>query len=128
MNWLLMDQGLITYFLSTKSSIALVLKIRVMSRVVSVGGEGRYVVTMTCPVNSYKDNLWLLQEHQLLIQQIFIKCLIGTGHCSRHWDTVVNTADKTPVLREPTRGREDNTKEKEEKRILSGSINSCEVF
>lgn len=39
MNWLLMDQGLITYFLSTKSSIALVLKIRTMSRVVSVGGK-----------------------------------------------------------------------------------------
>lgn len=51
-----MDQGLITYFLSTKSSVALVLKIRTMSRVVSVGGEGGYVVTMTCPVNSYKDN------------------------------------------------------------------------
>lgn len=37
-------------------------------------------------------------------------------------------AVKTPALRELARGAQDNNKEKDGKRILSGRINSYEVF
>lgn len=123
-----MDQRIITYFLYTKSTITLILKIKAMSRVILAEREGGYMVTMTCPVNRYKDNMWWLQEHHVFTQQTFIKCWIGTVHCARHWDTAVNMAGKTLALREPARGREDNKKEKEGNRILLVNINSCEVF
>lgn len=57
MHWLLMDWGPIPYFLHTKSSVALILNIEMVSRVLSAGGKGGYVVTRTYPVNSYKENL-----------------------------------------------------------------------
>lgn len=79
---------------------------------------------MACPVNSYKDNLQLLQEHQ----QTCIKSLIGTGDCSRHWNTVTSMADRTPAFREPAREGQDDKKDKEGKGILLSKINSCEVF
>lgn len=68
---------------------------------------------MTRAVNVHKENLCLHGEHQLLFEhQIFVRHLIGTGHHSRHWDTVVNRADETPALTETPKGREENQKEK----------------
>ena len=108
LHWPLMDWGLSTSFLCPKSSIALVLKIGAMSRVDSSGGKGGHVVTETSLVNTHKESLWLHGEHQL-----FIKHLIGTGHCSSHWDTVINMADKTITCIEPAGERDDDKKKRE---------------
>ena len=69
LHWLLMDSGLSTYFLCPKSSIALILRIGAMSRVVSSGGKGGHVVTESCLVNTHKESLWLHGEHRLFIKQ-----------------------------------------------------------
>lgn len=108
LHWLLMDWGLSTYFLCPKSSIALILKIGAMIRVVSSREKGGHVVTESCLVNTHKESLWLHGEHRL-----FIKHLIGTGHCSRHWDTVINMAGKTITFTEPAGERDDKEKIKE---------------
>lgn len=50
--------------------------------------------------------------------------LRGTDCCSRAWNLIVNKADKSPTLTDLARGRENNQKEKERKRMLSGRIKS----